>query len=83
MKRELDFCGVAVSDVPGEVSEDAPKKIPKDVLVDTPGCGRPDISTTRINTGGAEESSKKEAKKRRIPLFLVFLCLFLAKMGST
>ena len=83
---ELDISGVVVFYVPREVSEDAPEKVSKDVLastVYTPGYGQPDVLTTRINTGRAGESSKKEAKNGRIPLFLVFLCLFLAKKGST
>ena len=82
-KHEVGVQGeLAIS---SDVLYDAPENIPKNVFassVDTPGCGRLDISTTRIYAGGAEESSK-EVKKGRIPLFLVFLCLFLAKRRST
>ena len=31
---------------------------------------------------GAEKSSTKRAERKRIPSFLIFLCLFLAKRGS-
>ena len=60
MQGELDLFGVVVSDVPREASKDAPEKVPKDVLtatVDTLRCSRTDVSTTRINIRGAEESS--------------------------
>ena len=71
--------------ISSDVLYDDPENVPKDVLtstVDTPGCSRLDISTTRSYAGGAVESSK-EVKNGRIPLFLVFLCLFLAKKRST
>ena len=71
--------------ISSDVLYDDPENVPKDVLastVDTPGCSRLDISTTRIYAGGVVESSK-EVKKGRIPLFLVFICLFLAKRRST
>ena len=81
VQKELELSSVVVSDVLGEVSEDASEKVPKDVLastVDTLRCSRFDISTARIHTGGAGESSKN----RRIPLVLVLLCLFMAKKWS-
>ena len=84
VQGELAISSDVLYDVPREVSKDDPENVPKDVLastVDTPGCSRLDISTTRIYAGGAEESSK-EVKKGRIPLFLVFLFLFLAKRRS-
>ena len=85
VQGELAISSDVLYDVPGEVSKDAPEDVPKDVLastVDTPGCSRLDISTTRIYAGGAVESSR-EVKNGRIPLFLVFICLFLAKRRST
>ena len=49
MKGELDLSSVVVSYVPREVSEDALKKVPKDILastVHTLRCDRPNVSTT-------------------------------------
>ena len=85
VQGELAVSSDVLYDVPREVSKDDPENVPKDVLVstvDTLSCGRLDVLTTRIHAGGAEESSK-EVKRGRIPLFLVFLCLFLAKKRST
>ena len=50
-------------------------------VVDTSG-DQVDVSTTHIDVGGAEKSSTKHAERGRIPSFLIFLCLFLAKKGS-
>ena len=33
-------------------------------------------------SAGAEESFKNSAERRRLPSFLILLCLFLAKRGS-
>ena len=85
VEGELAISSDVFYDDLGEVSKDALENVPKDALastVDTPRCGRLDISTTRIYAGGAVESSK-EVKNGRIPLFLVFICLFLAKRRST
>ena len=85
VQGELPISSDILYDVPGEVSKVAPENVPKDVLastIDTPRCDQLDISTTRIYAGGAKES-RKEVKNGRIPLFLVFLYLFLAKRRST
>ena len=92
VQGNLDLSGEVVSDVSEEVFEDAPKDVSKDVprnpqdvlasTVDTSRCDRIDLSTTQFHARGAKESSKDE-KNGRIPPFLVFLCLLLAKRRST
>ena len=68
MQGELDLCDDVVSNVPASV-------------VDTPSV-RVDDSTTRIDVGVVEKLSKNHEERARIPSFLIFLCLFLAKRGS-
>ena len=68
MQGELDLCGDVVSNVPTSV-------------VDTPSV-RVNDSTTGIDVGRVEGLSKKHEEKGRIPSFLMFLCLFLARKGS-
>ena len=79
--KEKIFHGKHVADVQGEldlygdvVSNDLTS------VVDTPSV-RVNDSTTRIDVGVAEGSSKNE-ERGRISSFLIFLCLLLAKKGS-
>ena len=68
MQGELDLYGDVVSNDLTSV-------------VDTPSV-RVNDSTTRIDVEGVEGLSKKHEESGRIPSFLMFLCLFLAKRGS-
>ena len=73
--KEKFFCGKQVADMQGELN------LCGDVVSNVPTSVQVNDSTTRFDIGGAEESSKKHEERGRIPSFLIFLCLFLAKRG--
>ena len=74
--HEKIFHGNNVADMQGELD------LCGDVVSNVPTSIQVNDSTTRFDIGGAEESSKKHEERGRIPSFLIFLCLFLAKRGS-
>ena len=86
MQGELDLCGDVVSVVPTSVVNALSHQVDVVSVVPTSVVDilshQVNVSITRINVGGVEESSKKHAQRGSIPSFLIFLGLFLAKKGS-
>ena len=74
--KEKIFRGMQVANMQGELD------LCGNVISNVSSSVQVNDSTTYINANEAEESSKKHAQRGRIPSFLIFLCLFLAKRGS-